>query len=48
MKGEIFEGNPCRKCQSTQRYRSTGACVKCQREHAAQQKLLKKQKVIHV
>jgi hypothetical protein len=30
---ETFEGLPCRRAGHTERYRSTGKCVQCQREH---------------
>ena len=41
-RGETYTGNPCKRCQETVRYQSTGACVRCQREHALKQKQLKK------
>ncbi|EJM5074497.1 hypothetical protein NON99_004521 [Salmonella enterica] len=33
-KGIKFNGNPCRKCNETERYVSTGDCVACIRERA--------------
>ncbi|EEN1007491.1 hypothetical protein GIC15_22320 [Salmonella enterica] len=32
--GTKFNGNPCRKCNETERYVSTGDCVACTRERA--------------
>jgi hypothetical protein len=32
---KFFEGLPCRRCDSTRRYISTGGCVDCQRAKAA-------------